>query len=314
MSDIPAQDFKIKFRGTRGSYPTPKINYLRYGGNTACVEVNVGGRLIILDAGTGIIDLGRDLTKEHILSGNDMFERTPINATLLLTHIHQDHIQGLPFFNPLYIPTTNINIFGMGSSGENLRTTLSQVLFDKVFPLGLEDINCNLNIENYGERQLLVISRDGSVCLEKNTERKNLKLKDDDVIITSHKTFAHPKEGCLCIKVTYKGKSLVYATDKETYVGSDKKFVEFAHGADLLIHDTQYTHQEYISPIAPKQGFGHSTFQMALETSKLAKTKRTAFFHYDPNYDDGLLELLESEFSKLSSTCFFAKENMEIAI
>lgn len=308
------QDFKVKFRGTRGSYPTPKANHLHYGGNTSCVEINVGGQLIILDAGTGIIDLGRDLTKEHILSGSDMFDRKPIVATLIISHIHQDHIQGLPFFNPLYIPTTSLNIFGMGTGGENLKHTLSQVLFDKVFPLGLEDINCNIEIENYGERQVIVLNKAAPPKLEKSADLRNLAILPDDVIISAHKTFAHPKEGCLCIKISYKGKSVVYATDKESYVGSDKKFVEFAHGTDLLIHDAQYTHQEYISPIAPKQGFGHSTFQMALETAKLAKAKRTAFFHYDPNYDDEILQTIEAEFIKQSSTCFFARENMEITI
>lgn len=93
-------EFKVKFRGIRGSYPTPKSTHLKYGGNTACVEVNVRNRLIILDAGTGIIELGENLTREHILSGNTIDERKPICATIILSHIHQDHIQGLPFFHP----------------------------------------------------------------------------------------------------------------------------------------------------------------------------------------------------------------------
>lgn len=308
------QDFKVKFRGTRGSYPTPRANCLHYGGNTSCIEVRAGEHLIILDAGTGIIDLGRDLTKEHILSGRDPFERTPIEATLILSHIHQDHIQGLPFFNPLYIPSTKLSIFGLGYGGENLKNTLSQVLFDKVFPLGLEDINCGLDIQNYSERQVIILSKGKPPRLEKASELRNIHQDPEDVLISAHKTFAHPKEGCLCIKITYRQKTLVYATDKESYVGSDKKFVEFAHGADLLIHDAQYTQEEYTSPIAPKQGFGHSTFQIALETAKLAKVKRVAFFHYDPNYDDEKLGILEAEYLKLSNTCFFSKENLEIVV
>ena len=88
----------------------------------------------------------------------------------------------------------------------------------------------------------------------------------------------------------------------------------FRSGVDVLIHDAQYTHQDYISPILPKQGFGHSTFNMALETAKFAKAKRLFFFHYDPNYDDGILDMLEKEFSKLAPEAEFAKENLEINI
>jgi phosphoribosyl 1,2-cyclic phosphodiesterase len=311
---MSTSDFKVKFRGTRGSYPTPKAQFLRYGGNTSCVEVNVGGHLIILDAGTGIIDLGRDLTQEYILSGTDIFDRKPITTTLVLSHIHQDHIQGLPFFNPLYNPSTTLNIFGLGHGTENLKQTLASVLFDKVFPLGLEDITCNLDIQNYSEKQAIILSKDTPPRLVKSFELYNAEIGPDDVVITAHKTFAHPKEGCLCIKIAYKDKLIVYATDKESYVGSDKKFVEFAHGADLLIHDAQYTQDEYASPIGPKQGFGHSTFQIALETTKLAKAKRVAFFHYDPNYDDEKLGLLESEFTRLSDLSLFSKENLEIDI
>ncbi|GBF23433.1 phosphoribosyl 1,2-cyclic phosphodiesterase, partial [Candidatus Gastranaerophilus sp. (ex Termes propinquus)] len=224
-----SSEFKVKFRGTRGSYPVPKAGYLSYGGNTSCVEVNVGGCLIILDAGTGIIDLGRDLTHEHILSGQDIFDRKPIVATLLLSHIHQDHIQGLPFFNPLYIPSTKMNILGLSSGGTSLKNTLSQVLFEKVFPLGLEDINCSVEINDYGERQIIILNSEvdgGKPRLEKISEFKNTPILPNDVVVSAHKTFAHPREGCLCIKIAYRGKTLVYATDKESYVGSDKKFIE----------------------------------------------------------------------------------------
>lgn len=308
------QDFKVKFRGTRGSYPTPKANFLKFGGNTSCVEVNVGGHLIILDAGTGIIDLGRDLVQKHILSGNTMQERTPINATLFLTHIHQDHIQGLPFFSPAYILSTKLDVYGMTFGKESLKETLSTVLYDKVFPLGLEDVSCNMKIENYGEKQAVIINKNGESRLVSSIELSKNEKNEDDIIITSHKTFAHPKEGCLCIKIEYKGKSVVYATDKESYVGSDKKFVEFAYGCDLLIHDAQYTHQEYTSPIFPKQGFGHSTFEMAIETFKLARAKKLVFFHFDPNYDDEILTMLENEFRGKNPDYEFAKENLEIVL
>ena len=104
--------FFVKFRGVRGSFPTPTKNNLEYGGNTACVEINVNNHLIILDAGTGIISLGEDLLLDHISSSENSFDRTPISTTLLLSHIHQDHIQGFPFFKPAHITSTNLNVFG----------------------------------------------------------------------------------------------------------------------------------------------------------------------------------------------------------
>jgi ribonuclease BN (tRNA processing enzyme) len=145
-------------------------------------------------------------------------------------------------------------------------------------------------------------------------EFKNYQKDKEDIVISTHKTFAHPRNGCLCFKIEYQGKSLVYATDKESYVGSDKKFIEFAAGADLLIHDSQYTDQEYTSSISPRQGFGHSTFKMAIETAKLAKVKQLAMFHYDPNYDDNFLKSIEDDILKNNENVFFSREGLEITL
>ncbi|MBE7705738.1 MAG: MBL fold metallo-hydrolase [Cyanobacteria bacterium SIG30] len=306
--------FKVKFRGTRGSYPTPCADYLKFGGNTSCVEVNVGGNLIILDAGGGIITLGDELLREHILSGNTPQDRKPIKASVILSHIHQDHIQGLPFFKPLYNNSTTLEIFGLSPNNEDLKSILSQVLFEKVFPLGLEDISCNFKINNLNERQALILNKDKETRIENIENIQNIEFDENDVLITAHKTFAHPKNGCLCVKIQYQGKTLVYATDKESYKDGDRKFVKFAHDADVLIHDAQYTTEEYSSPISPKQGFGHSTFEMAIENAKLAHVKKLYFFHYDPNYNDNILENLEKTYQKLSPNYIFAKENMEIVL
>lgn len=307
------QSFKIKFRGVRGSHPTARQSHLKYGGNTSCVEVWAGGHLIILDAGTGIIDLGRDLQKEHILSGTELSERKPINVTLILSHLHQDHIQGLQFFAPAFIPTSKIDVFALPYQNESLKETLSKLLFERVFPVSIDEIPSSFNVREFEVKNRLILTPDGQ---KKLIQASDFKPEEhiEDVVISVHKTTAHPKNGCLCIKIQYKGKTLVYATDKESYVGCDKKFIEFSHSADILIHDAQYTHQDYISPILPKQGFGHSTFNMAIETAKFAKAKCLVFFHYDPNYDDGILDMLEKEFSAISSDFIFAKENLEINI
>ena len=306
--------FKIKFRGVRGSYPTPKANFLKFGGNTSCVEVNLGGNLVVLDAGTGIVDLGNELVREHILSSSNPSERKTIEATILLSHVHQDHIQGLQFFKPVFIRGSKINVFGLNVSNEDLKDTLQDVLFDRVFPLGIDDVKCSFNIENLNDSKVVVIKKGDKAKILDAVDFESCDYTSDDVVITFHKTQAHPKNGCLCIKISYNNKVLVYATDKESYVGSDKRFIEFAHGCDILIHDAQYTHQDYVSPVAPKQGYGHSTYQMALESAKLAKAKRVLFFHYDPNYDDRTLEMLEKEFSNPADGIDFAKEGMEIIL
>lgn len=306
--------FKVKFRGVRGSYPTPKATHLKYGGNTACVEVNVRDRLIILDAGTGIIEVGENLTREHILSGSTTKERTPINATLILSHIHQDHIQGLPFFSPVFIKTSNLEVYGPDAGKESLKDALATLLFDKGFPVSLEEVQGAININSFSQRQILIIKKDGSHIIINASDITDEIVDEDDIIISAYKTTAHPKNGCLCIKISYKDKVLVYATDKECYVGSDKKFIEFAYGCDLLIHDAQYTHQDYISPVMPKQGYGHSTFNMAIETAKLAKSKKLYFFHYDPTYDDNILDMLDNDFNNMTVDFDFSKENLEIVL
>ena len=302
------KDFKVKFRGTRGSYPRPKSNFLEYGGNTACVEVRCKNRLIILDSGTGIVDIGNDEIQNSIISQ----DKKPHCATIILSHIHQDHIQGLQFYKPLFVPNSKIEVYGMALQDDNLRDTLKTILFDKVFPVGLEEIRSNFKINNFSQNNILVLSQNGETKIYDSLEN-NINIQDDDVVITAYKTTAHPKNGCLCIKIEYNSKSLVYATDKESYIGADKRFVQFAHNCDMLIHDAQYTYQDYVNPIQPRQGFGHSTFEMAIETALSAKAKKLFFFHYDPEYDDNKLKMLEDEFSRRENI-YFAKENHEIIL
>ncbi len=306
MSEI---DFKIKFRGTRGSYPKPKNNFLTYGGNTACVEVHCGNRLIILDCGTGIIDVGSSEIQNSII----LQDNKPHLATIILSHVHQDHIQGLQFYKPLFMPNSKIELYGLATPNEDLKDTLKAILFDKVFPVGLDEIRSNFTINNFSQNEILILSQDGSTKKIDNSQ-DFINTIDDDIVVSAYKTNAHPKNGCLCIKIEYKGKSLVYATDKESYVGADKRFVQFAHNCDMLIHDAQYTYQDYVNPIQPKQGFGHSTFEMAIETSLSAKAKKLFFFHYDPEYDDNKLKMLEDEFSRKGNNIYFAKENEEIIL
>lgn len=303
--------FSVKFRGVRGSYPRANKRFMKYGGNTACVEVNVGGHLIILDAGTGLIELGDKLMNDYLISGTNLEDRKPIQATVLLSHIHLDHITGFTFFAPAHVPTTTLNVFGYANYNENLADELAQLLFTRAFPLDLGDLAANMNICDINETEIIIL-RHGSepIVIGKGEAKENILA--DDVIIESYKSYAHPQEGVIVYKITYKGKSIVYATDKETYFGCDKKLINFAKNCDLLIHDAQYTTEDYLNAVHPKQGFGHSTFDLALETQDYAHAKKMIFFHYDPSYDDMKLDSLAKFYGDMADKADFAYEGLEI--
>lgn len=308
-----SEEFKVKFRGVRGSYPCANKKFMQYGGNTSCVEVRVGGHLIILDAGTGLIELGSELLKDHIMSGSHLKDRKPIEATMLLSHIHQDHIIGFTFFAPNHIPTTKLNVFGTSNYNEDLADELAQLLFTKTFPIDLGDIAANLNICDIDETECIIL-RHGNDPIIKRVSEDEIEILPDDVVITSYKSYAHPQEGVVIYKIEYKGKSLVYATDKETYFGGDKKLANFARGCDLLIHDAQYTTEDYLNPHSPKQGFGHSTFDMALECQDYCHAKKVIFYHFDPSYDDDKLNSIAKIYGDLADKADFAYEGLEINI
>lgn len=304
-------EFKIKFRGVRGSFPVANKNYLEFGGNTSCVEVNVGGHLIILDAGSGIVNIGDELMEKHILSSINPEKRTPINATILLSHIHQDHLLGLTFFKPMHLKSTTLNIFGDGSKNDYLSENLSNLVFGKTFPLALEDIACDLNIQNITQDYVILLKPNQKPILVK----KEFAAADkEDVLISFYKSYVHPQNGVMIYKISYNGKSLVYATDKECHFGGDKTFAKFAADCDVLIHDTQYTLEDYLNSYSPKQGYGHSTFDMAIEAMKQTHAKKLVCFHYDPGYNDGKLNQIKEHYSSNFENLIMSYENLEMDI
>lgn len=305
-------EFKVKFRGVRGSYPIAKKEYLQYGGNTSCVEVRVGGHLIVLDAGTGLIDVGNELLRDYIASGVKPEERTPVKATVLLSHIHLDHIQGFTFFRPLHIPSTILNVFGNVNYNETLSDELAGLLFGKSFPLDLGDIAGNLNIRDINETEAVILRHGEAPIIKRIEKEDDLIVGEDDVLITCYRSYAHPQEGVFIYKITYKGKSLVYATDKESYPGGDKKLTNFARGCNLLIHDAQYTTEDYLNSYVPKQGYGHSTFDMAIECQNQTDAEKLVFFHFDPEYDDGKLDSIKEQYKAFSDRAILAYEGLEI--
>lgn len=304
-------EFSVKFRGVRGSFPVADKDFYTFGGNTSCVEVNAGGHLIILDAGTGIVGVGDELMEKAIASSLMPEERTPVHAMVLLSHIHQDHILGLTFFKPLHLKNTQLMIYGAKQVNTTLSECLSELIFGKTFPVDLGDIAGTVNICGICDTQAILL-KPGLKPELINLE--DAKQDDDDVLITFYKSYVHPQDGVMIYRISYKGKSVVYATDKECYFGGDKKFVKFAKNCDLLIHDTQYTTEDYLNPYAPKQGYGHSTFDMAVEVMKQAKAKKLAFFHFDPSYNDTKLNRIKEHYTAVNKNIYVPNEGMEITV
>lgn len=304
-------EFKVKFRGVRGSYPIAKKEFLEYGGNTSCIEVNVGGHLIVLDAGTGLIDVGAELTEKYITSSINPQERTPIKVLVLLSHIHQDHIHGFTFFRPLHIPSTILDVYGNVNYNETLSDELAGLLFGKSFPLDLGNIAGNLNIHDLNETDGIVLRHGQAPVIKRIETPQDLEISDDEVLITCYRSYAHPQEGVMIYKITYRGKTLVYASDKESYPGGDQKLAKFAKDCNLLIHDAQYTTEDYMSAFSPKQGYGHSTFDMAIECKNQTSAEKLVFFHFDPSYDDEKLNQIKEKYKNIDSNAVLAYEGLE---
>ncbi len=294
-------ELKIKFWGVRGSYPTPGAGTVKYGGNTACVEINAGGRTIILDAGTGIIPLGRELAGQ----------KRPLELLLLFSHLHHDHTQGFPFFVPAYIPNTQLHIFGPGGTPETLKHVLEHNQSAETFPLSLRDMAAAKTIESVSELQVIVWDEENVRVVESSSG-----LSPEAVVIRIHKSYAHPG-GVYVYRITWRGKSVVYATDTEGYVGMDRKLVAFARDADVLIHDAQYCEEHYRGQLAgfpSTQGYGHSTAAMACEVAAAAETGELVLFHHDPAYTDDLVAAQESTAQKLFPDSRAAYEGFEIKL
>lgn len=247
---------KVKFWGTRGSIPAPGPGTLRYGGNTACVEVRCGDELIIIDAGTGIRGLGAELLKA-----------TPVKASILFSHMHWDHIQGIPFFGPAYIPGNEFKLYGNKSWNTKLEYALRGQMQKPTFPVTLEELAAKMEYIEIDVGEMFNIGSKDQIAI------RTTQLRHPD------KTFS--------FRIEYSGKSIVYATDTENLPEPDQRLVELARGTDLLIHDAQYSKEEYYGANGnPMSGRGHSTPEAAAETAVAAGAKKLALFHHDPYHDD----------------------------
>lgn len=281
------QDIKLVFYGVRGSYPVPDKKVVKYGGNTSCVLVETGNRLLILDAGTGIINLGRYLLETKP-------EQKKID--LFLTHLHIDHILGLPFFEPVFNEEYEINIYSDQTQYTPLEETIYALFNQPLSPISNEGIKAalNFNILNTNHRESIQVGKHITV----------------DYIKEKH----HPLSGVLFYRLTIDGKRIVYATDVESGHGFAREHLDFIRGADILIHDSMYFDSDYHSPTFPKIGFGHSTVSMAVENAIKGEVKQLFLFHYDPTYSDEDVETMHLEAKKRFNHTYLSEELKEIIL
>ncbi len=297
----------VRFWGVRGSYPTPGPATLRYGGNTACISVHFNGFTLILDAGTGIIKLGRELVQQARENPKNL---API---LLFSHYHHDHTQGFPFFAPTRLPNAHISVFGPRLYGTGSREVLAKVLSLPLFPLQLDDLDAQIDfglLDAGGS--LLVGDEVGGAALAGAGKRAPLSPTTGRVLAFC--SSEHPNQ-VMHFRIEWCGRSIIYATDREGPMSADHPLVEFSRGADLLIHDAQYTqaHYEGIAPGLPStRGFGHSTVAMACEVARLAGVRKLALFHLDPSYDDDKMDEIVAEAQAVCPDTIACKEGMDL--
>jgi phosphoribosyl 1,2-cyclic phosphodiesterase len=272
---------KIKFYGTRGSVPVSEREFMEFGGNTTCVfisGIDEGAGAIIMDAGTGIRKLGKDIGTGKVEAGKEI--------GLGFTHFHWDHIQGFPFFEPAYNPNSKIQISTAGKRKIlNLKDIFSTQMQSIYFPVQLENMGAQIEFEKI-EANVLVGEKGAIV-----------RVAD----------LQHPG-GCIGIRFEINNKSVVFCTDVEHSNGIDENVVNLSMNADVLIHDAQYTDEE----LKTHKGWGHSSYNQAIEVAVKAKVKQLIITHHDPDHDDDFLRAMERKCQERFKDLIFARDNYEI--
>ena len=279
MSDTQNQ-FLIRFWGVRGSIACPGPNTVRYGGNTSCVEMRVGGRLLIFDGGTGLRVLGTKLLSEM-----------PLHASMFFTHSHWDHIQGFPFFVPAFVPNNHFDIYGaIAPNGSTIEQRLNDQMLHPNFPVPLQIMGAQLKFRDLEIGETVEI---------------------DDIKV-ENALLNHPGEA-VGYRVNWQGRSAAYITDTEHFPDRlDENVLMLARDADVMIYDATYTDEEYNHEKTSKVGWGHSTWQEAVKVAEAANVKQLIIFHHDPLHADEFMDEVEKNTMEAFPNSSVAKEGMVI--
>ncbi len=296
---------RLTFWGVRGSIPTPGRNTVKYGGNTACLELRFGAddRLVIVDAGSGIRELAGKLLANDLKKG-------PIRTKIFLSHTHWDHIMGFPFFTPIFIPKTELEVYGPVSFEDDpLEAVVGGQLRYRYFPVRQEELAATIRYFALKESEQ---DLGGGV-------RLRTKYLNHPILVLGYRFEFEGK--VLCTAYDHEPYQNVFdvAPDSPGYdaeavkegaaaaAGENEKVRQFFSGADLLVHDTQYTNQEWQ---AGKKGWGHSTFEWAIQQAHKAGVKHLILFHHDPDRSDAKLEALVNGYRKAIA----GKSSLKISI
>jgi phosphoribosyl 1,2-cyclic phosphodiesterase len=277
MGDAPA--LTVRFWGVRGSIACPSPAYVGFGGNTSCVEVRVAGRILILDAGTGVRPLGKLLRREGVAA-----------ADILFSHTHWDHVNGFPFFAPAFEPDHAFHVFAGHLAEEGgIREAIAGHMHEPMFPVPLEVMKARLTFTDFRAGETL----DLGPGVRARTARLN-----------------HPN-GATAYRIEHAGRSVCYVTDTEHVPGRpDENVLGLIAGADLVIYDSTYTDAE----LPAKVGWGHSTWQEGLRLVRRAGAKRLVVFHHDPDHDDDVMTAIEHELAGDSDEGVVAREGLRLEL
>ncbi len=298
---------QLRFWGVRGSYAAPFKTHLGVGGNTSCVEIRSGDHLLVCDAGTGIIPLGNELMQQDKIQ----------EMLIILTHYHWDHVCGLPFFVPAFVPDWKINFFGPGESPKIIEEYVSAQMQAPYFPVGTETW--------LAETNYLTPENDGFQYGPMKVDFSNVhhpgitygyKIEVNNKIIV----YASDNE-CMFIEKSIKHRSDEFNEEehelyKEMIHEEHQSELNLIQDADILIHDAQYTPDDYDK----KRGWGHSCYIDTINTAIDANVKELYLFHHDPNYDDIAMEAILKHSNQIikekgaSLICHIAKEGMVVDI
>jgi phosphoribosyl 1,2-cyclic phosphodiesterase len=280
LSGADEERMYIKFWGVRGSTPTPQLDNMRYGGNTSCVELRMGEHLYVFDCGTGFRNLGKSLAQE--------FEGRDLNAHIFISHFHWDHIQGIPFFLPLYGNEESTFIFHSSSRGRRLQSAIEQQMAEPYFPVKMSEMAAHRDFYDIDADRLAM-----------------------DGCTVETMWLNHP-QGCLGFRVETPEGIVVYATDNEPGDETfDKNVRKLAEGADVLIYDAQYLPEEYE---AKKRGWGHSHWREAVDIVTESGAKKLVLFHHDPDHNDECIDQTLAQARDYYQDIVAAREGMIIEL